>query len=117
MNDGDDSLEPLRRALRAAFEEARRTDKPQFKPMYRIDAAPFRPTDRTVHYSGTERLPPAKRLEIGVFEPGNGYYLVHYDDDGGVQTNTFHETLDSAFAQADWEFAIPKDAWTAVERS
>jgi hypothetical protein len=69
------------------------------------------PTGRTEHYRAS-LLPPPVRLEIVQLEGAVGFYLLYLDAQGNEQTDTFHETLPGALAQAEFEFRVRPDEWT-----
>ncbi|GFL61111.1 hypothetical protein TUM15775_18620 [Neisseria gonorrhoeae] len=37
--------------------------------------------------------------------------MFYLDETGQEQTDTYHDTLDSAFEQAEFEFGISKEEW------
>jgi hypothetical protein len=62
---------------------------------------------------GTRAFPPFKSLEIA-HNPGSpGYYLFHICADGQV-ADTWHESLDDALEQAEWEFGVQPQEWTSI---
>lgn len=48
-------------------------------------------------------------LQINALD--EGYALTYLDASGDEITDTFHLTLDGAFAQAEFEFAVTKPEW------
>ena len=62
------------------------------------------PTGKTRHLRGGARLGPASALAVAKYEDGEGYYLFYLDDEGRVMTDTWHESVDRALAQADVEY-------------
>jgi hypothetical protein len=48
------------------------------------------------------------------FGPGE-YNLIHLDENGDEMTDTFHESIEDALSQADFEFRIKPSDWVAVE--
>lgn len=68
-------------------------------------------TGRTRHYEGNVELPPAAELKIVKYEDSEGYYLLYFDADGNEVTDTFHDTMEDAFAQAEWEFNVKPFEW------
>jgi hypothetical protein len=43
-----------------------------------------------------------------------GFLLFYLDEAGDLITETYHETLQKAYEQAEWEFRVPVQAWTDV---
>jgi hypothetical protein len=78
--------------------------------------AEHKPTGRTRHYRGHGELPAPKSLSIGQFDNDPGFYLFYLDRDGREQTDTYHETLEDAFQQAQREFGIERSDWVEVPR-
>ena len=72
------------------------------------------PTGYTRHYSGGVRVGKPVVLEIRQYVGDIGFYLIHLDELGQELTDTYHETLDSAFVQAEKEFGITKNEFTSV---
>jgi hypothetical protein len=50
-------------------------------------------------------------LTVAQRGPDIGYYLLYLDDQGEEMTDTYHETLDAALAQANAEFGVTKGEW------
>jgi hypothetical protein len=80
-----------------------------------------RPTGNTRHPSGTisdegelirrpELLQP-HALMIAQLLPDPGYLLLYLDEDGEEITDTYHESLEKALDQANWEFNIEPNEW------
>jgi hypothetical protein len=69
------------------------------------------PTDKTRHYLGGTLAPVPKELRIVKYSDDNGYYLFYCHDNGVEFTDTYHETLEKAMLQAEWEFQIRPHEW------
>jgi hypothetical protein len=69
------------------------------------------PTGKTRHRSGGALLPPPAELRIAQYSNDPGYYLLHYDSDGREMTDTYHDSLEDAIAQAEWEFGAHEGEW------
>ncbi|HEY3803303.1 MAG TPA: hypothetical protein VGL61_11880 [Kofleriaceae bacterium] len=78
-------------------------------------------TGKTTHSRGTivngkvvagEPLPSPAYVTI---ESADGaFYLLYFDADGRCMTDTWHQTLDAAKRQAQFEFEIADGDWEAV---
>jgi len=79
------------------------------------------PTGKTRHTVGTwsadeglvrgAELPSPHELVIAQLPPAQGYYLLYLDSSGNEITDTYHDSLEDALAQAKWEFNIELDEW------
>ena len=54
-------------------------------------------------------------LHIVQYEFDAGYYLFYCDESGTEITDTYHESLEKAMAQAEWEFGTKNDEWRNTE--
>lgn len=70
-----------------------------------------KPTGRTQHFHGTEELPTPTMLKVARYADDEGYYLFYCDDSGEEFTDTYHESLEEALAQAEWEFGVKPSEW------
>jgi|ERR1041385_1982387 hypothetical protein len=72
---------------------------------------------RTVHRKsdskGVRPFPPFKSLEIAHYPNAKGFYLFHICADG-QGTDTWHESLEDALHQAEFEFAVKPDEWEDI---
>jgi hypothetical protein len=73
---------------------------------------------RTRHYvqagpDARTEFPPFKSLAITIHPEDSGFYLMHVTEKGDC-ADTWHETLDEAFHQAEWEFGVRRDEWLEV---
>jgi hypothetical protein len=53
-------------------------------------------------------------LRIVQYDGGAGYYLMYVDNEGRELTDTWHESLDAAMAQATWEFRVEPEDWSSA---
>jgi hypothetical protein len=92
----------------------------EFHSLFRVELGPhhLRP-GRTKHRlkdsTGLHEFPPFKALEICTTPPPAGFYLL-YEPETGPGTDTWHETLEDAFDQAEWEFGVRQDEWKKTDR-
>lgn len=80
--------------------------------------ASHQPTGKTRHYLGAaaEDMPPPAELKIVQYSHSPGFYLLYCDPHGIEMTDTFHESVEKALAQAKWEFAVREDEWEVISR-
>ena len=64
--------------------------------------------------NGVRPFPPFTSLAITQFGGKAGYYLMHICD-AHLGTDTWHETLEEALHQAEWEFGVMPEEWTDVQ--
>jgi hypothetical protein len=69
------------------------------------------PTGKTTHYAAGEILSPPHSLQITRYKDDAGYYLLYLDETGMEMTDTYHDDVESAMAQAEWEFGVKADEW------
>lgn len=74
------------------------------------------PTGYTRHYNGQEKLPSPAILQIVQFTTDPGFYLLYLDASGQELTDTYHETREGAFLQAQREFQVKLDEWESVTK-
>jgi hypothetical protein len=85
---------------------------PIYKVMRSVTLGPHHvPTGKTRHYLGSEPISPPSLLRIVQYEGDPGFYLLHFDADGNELTDTYHDSMDDALEQADWEFQIKPHEW------
>jgi hypothetical protein len=65
--------------------------------------------------SGTREFPPFTALEICSTANESSFYLM-YESETGLGTDTWHQTLDDAMHQAEWEFGVVKSEWQKTDR-
>ena len=75
-----------------------------------------RPTGRAVHIVFGRRAGPAAGLAICTFDQdrGGGFYLFSCNEDWEIESDTYHESLEAALAQAareyegieSWQYAV-----------
>ena len=70
-----------------------------------------KPTGKTVHYLGNEKLPVPSSLQIAQYFGDDGFYLFYLDQGGEVMTDTYHDDVSSAMEQANFEFLINSSEW------
>jgi hypothetical protein len=103
----DNAYESMKRALRHAFE----SPAPPRQTSYVVSLEGRAATGFTVHRRSDEILPKPSTLAIAQVGSDPGYYLLYLDDEGEEMTDTYHETLDAAFDQAEAEFDVTKAEW------
>jgi hypothetical protein len=74
-----------------------------------------RPTGRTRHVVGGELAPTPAELRIAQHGGDPGYYLLYCDEAGAEITDTRHDSVAAAIAQAEWEFGTKAEEWETAE--
>lgn len=69
---------------------------------------------KTKHMIGGESVQLTASLQIVQFEGDDAFYLLRLDVDGNELTDTFHESLQSAYVQADFEYGVQEADWKAA---
>ena len=62
-------------------------------------------------------MPPARGLAICRYDGEDGYYLVFCDALWEAVTDTWHETLEAAMRQAEFEYVGVSGTWQAVRQA
>ena len=92
-----------------------------FWSLYRVNLGshhrqPVRTKHTLVKHAGKHDFAPFKTLTICT--PNNttdqGYYLL-YEPETGPGTDTWHQTLEDAMAQAEWEFGVTRHEWIKTD--
>jgi hypothetical protein len=63
---------------------------------------------------GSREFPPFVSLVIAQYLGDSGYYLLHLCEDG-KGTDTWHQSLDDALHQAEYEYEVKREDWVDVE--
>ena len=85
-----------------------------FEVLHRVVlAGRFLPTGRTRHFRGGVQLPAPHELCIARFAGDAGVYLLYLDEAGEEMTDTYHDSVARAAAQAEFEFGIRPEDWIA----
>jgi hypothetical protein len=71
---------------------------------------PGRTAHSIVDRSGTRPFPPFVSLAITNYYGGIGFYQTHLCADGST-ADTWHESLDDALHQAEWELGVAPAEW------
>jgi hypothetical protein len=87
----------------------------------RLRATVRKVTGKTTHLQGevspggidVTRVPDPKSVEL--VEEGGAFYLLRLDDDGQCIADTWHESLEEAKAQANFEYGIGDGDWNDIE--
>ncbi len=70
------------------------------------------PTGNTRHNINGVPMPAPVELRIVKYDVADrGYYLYYCDRFGTEMTYTYHDSVEEAMAQAEWEFNVKKDEW------
>lgn len=60
-------------------------------------------------------LPPSPALAICQYENEGSFYLFGCDEKWKCVSDTYHDTLEDAFHQAEWEYEGISSAWSWME--
>jgi len=63
---------------------------------------------------GSREFPPFVSLVIARYPGDSGYYLLHLCENG-QGTDTWHQSLDEALHQAEYEFEVKHEDWVEIE--
>ena len=82
--------------------------------LMKVDLSSYEATGKTKHFYGSMELSKPDELRIVQYHGDSGFYLFYCDKSGEEVTDTYHDTMESAFKQAEWEFNVKPDAWTKL---
>jgi hypothetical protein len=86
--------------------------------LVRAKVDPERVKGMTRHYRYGGLLPHPQHLEIVQIPPdNNGYYLIYLDANGSEMNDTWHESIDQAMDQANYEFGLLPGEWEPPDGS
>lgn len=86
-----------------------------FQFLKRVRLSPdHQPTGRTQHFYDNQPVPIPVELRIVRYSSDPGYYLFYCDDSGSEMTDTYHDSIQEAMEQANWEFNIEARDWEDV---
>ena len=71
-------------------------------------------TGRTNHFIGNQPMPKPASFQIAQYENDAGFYLFYLNEKNEIMTDTWHETIEEAMDQAEWEFRIDSKNWVTV---
>lgn len=74
------------------------------------------PTGKTRHFFGSSEIPLPVELRIVQYDGDPGLYLFYCDPTGKEMTDTYHDSLEGAMSQADWEFNVKPEDWNFPSR-
>ena len=72
------------------------------------------PTGRAVHRFGEKQLRPASKLKIIKYADDPGVYLLYLDENSQELTDTYHDSVEAAMSQAQWEYQVKPEEWEAL---
>lgn len=70
------------------------------------------PTGKTIHRMGNTLTTGAVTLQLVQLSGDPGFYLIHLNSAGEEIADTYHDTIQDALAQAEWEFDVKATEWT-----
>ena len=68
-------------------------------------------TGKTSHFRHGKRLGLPTILKIVQYKGESGFLLVRYDESRAEMTDTFHESIELALEQAEWEYGVKPTEW------
>jgi hypothetical protein len=71
---------------------------------------------RTKHTINGADFPPFVSLEIVQYPNDKSFYLFHITADGKI-ADTWHESVEAAMDQTEFEFAVQRSDWTDVSHA
>jgi hypothetical protein len=72
--------------------------------------------DKTRHFvDGNYVNENISELRIMHFENSSGFYLLYYDNNGNELTDTYHDTVEDALKQAEFEFDVKPNEWNNLD--
>jgi hypothetical protein len=88
---------------------------PEYVTLRSVRLGPtHRPTGKTRHLVGGQEMAVPSELRIVQYSGDRGYYLLYLDANGCEQTDTYHDSIDDAMAQAEWEFTVSPGEWMSI---
>lgn len=72
-------------------------------------------TGKTRHLHGIKPIPTPVELRIVQYNSDPGFYLFYCDALGSELTDTYHDSIKEAMAQAEWEFEVKTGEWESVD--
>jgi len=98
------------------FDVVSENESSKWKMLMRVKLQPHHmPTGNTKHWLGSpdglrKEFPSFVRLEIAQWKEDSGFYLLYYPETGHG-TDTWHQSLEDAMHQAEFEFKVKPDEW------
>ena len=82
--------------------------------MYAVIDSRHRPTENCRHIVGSNDFSRAGALAICQYPDAHGYYLLYCDAAWNEITDTWHQALDDAMNQAEFEYAGITETWHGI---
>lgn len=76
-----------------------------------VSLSGYSPTGHTRHTLSGKDVGTVSALRIMQYDGDPGFYLVYFDSQDKELTDTYHETMEGAMAQAQWEFDVTPEHW------
>jgi hypothetical protein len=92
------------------------SDLPKLIVVKKVLLGPHHPSPGKTRHTlsdsaGIRPFPPFKSLQIAHYPGSVGYYLFYFCADG-KGTDTWHQSLEDALHQAEWELGVRSEEWT-----
>ena len=86
----------------------------EHKIIKQISLAGIKATGKTTHIVGGEEIQQPISLQIATYGNAPGFYLFYLNGNNEIITDTWHETVEDAIEQAEWEFEIDRAKWIDI---
>ena len=71
-----------------------------------------KPTGNTKHVVYGDEMQPPYKLQIIKYDGDEGFYLLYFGVSSSDElTDTYHDSIDSALQQAEWEYGVSPTEW------
>ena len=82
-----------------------------YKIIKELVLRPGAATGKTKHFIGKEELASPVKLQIAQYPNGRGFYLFYLNTNDEIMTDTYHDTIEGAMEQSEWEFNTAAEDW------
>lgn len=112
MSGMDEAERSLRERLRKAIESP---ETHETETLFMVSLGGHEATGKYKHWVGGKPMEKPDSLAIVRIEKSPGYYLIYLDALGHEMSDTLHDSPDAAFEQANFEFGVTRDEWSAAK--
>jgi len=83
-----------------------------YKIVKEISLKSISATGKTKHFVGNREVETPSKLQIIQYPNDDGFYLFYLDDGAAILTDTYHNSVEGAMEQAQWEFNVRPEEWS-----